>query len=169
MIINSVRNLLTILTIITLGGCGISECLDSKIVRPTKPVNKDFNIQLILNGKSMSMNVRCEEYYEAMCNERGNYWSLREVGKDHESQTSIFSTSDSRLGQVEFPVPDCRSMVRNGRLTLSDKLITINNEPYWLKSSKGNRRTFKSSTRPNYETKVVDVDLQLKINDVPIE
>src|SRR5262245_10520924 len=102
--------------LIALPGCGLYECIDMRFPRRVKPIGEVFDIQLELQQQSFAMQVRCEEYYDAMCAERGNYWSVREVGYVSDFQTSAFRFTDDKLGEIEVPIPRCVDMAR-GRQT----------------------------------------------------
>ncbi len=92
----------------------VCECIDMKCEREVKPIDKTFDVTLEYQDSKMRVNRKCEEYYDAMCAECGNYWTVREVGFESQYQTSKFQFADAKLGGIESPVPSCRDMV-NGR------------------------------------------------------
>lgn len=163
------KSVIIIFIALALEGCGIYECVDEKFVRETKPIEQEFNVELMLNETSWNMIIKCEEYYDAMCAERGNYWAIREVGYKSQYQTSIFKISDHDLGQVEVPIPKCTDMVKGRETPLKHLVLKIGGENYWLQSSTGNKRIYKPSKQSPKGEHSVEVDLLLKVNNVPIK
>ena len=157
-----------ILIIFALQGCGVYECIDMNFARKSRPIDKVFNVELEFQGRKMSKQVRCEEYYDAMCTERGNYWAMREVGIKSQYTVSTFQFIDNKLGEIEIPTPSCNDMVKGRTIHLKNLLPKISGETYWLISSSGDFRTYRA-TMPNVNPeKKVNINLTLKVNGVPI-
>ncbi len=145
------------------------ECLDSKLVRETKPIQQQFAVELQIEGETMSMLIECEEYYDAMCAERGNYWAVREIGKKSEYQTSAFQFRSKSLGQVEVPIPRCNDMARGKSTPLKHIVLRIEGEPFWLNSSNGSERTYKSRKTSDGQRKEIIIDMAMSVNGRQIE
>ena len=163
------KRLSTILILLLLQGCGVYECIDTNVVRESKPIEQQFIVKLQFEGKTMSMPIKCEEYYDSMCAERGNYWAIREIGKKSQYQTSSFHFRSNSLGQVEVPIPRCSDMARGKKTPLDHIVLRIEGEPFWLSSSNGSKRTYKSRKTPSGEQKTVAIDLMLSVNGEAIE
>ncbi len=138
------KKLLTIFILLALHGCGVYECIDTKFTRETNPIEQQFTVKLEFEGETMIMPIECEEYYDSLCAERGNYWAIRETGKESEYQRSSFQFKNLPLGQVEVPVPRCSDMVRGKKTPLDHIILRIEGEPFWLSASNGIKRTYKS-------------------------
>ncbi len=117
----------------------------------------------------MSMNVQYEDYYDTICAERGNYWSIREVGSKSQYQTSKFKFTDAKLEKVEIPIPSCRDMVNGKEYSLQDIVPQINGDNYWLQSCDGTVCTFLTTKYKNQEPKTVVVNWSLKVNNKPLK
>ena len=156
--------------LLALPGCGVLECVDEKFEREVKPIDQSFLIELeFQNREMMSMQIQCEEYYDAMCAERGNYWAIREVGFENEYKTSAFQFTDSQFGDVKIPIPKCSDMVRGKKTPLEYILPTIAGDTYWLTSSKGNVHTYSTSKALTNRVNTLTVELTMKVNHVPIK
>lgn len=155
--------------LISLQGCGVLECIDSKFEREAKPIDKKFVVNL--NYRDMETQtkvIHCEEYYDAMCAERGNYWAIREVGLKNQYQTSSFKFIDAELGSIKYPVPTCQTLVENKKLSYKNLLPQIAEQTYFLKSSSGNQRTYATPKRKGVAQKEIQVELTVTINNVPL-
>ncbi len=161
--------LTTIFLLLLLQGCGVYECIDSKFVRETKPIHQQFIVKLQIEGETLSMPIECEKYYDSMCAERGNYWAVREVGKTSQYQTSSFHFRSNNLGLIEVPIPQCSNMARGRKTPLNHIVIKIEDEPFWLSSSNGTERTYKSRKVPDEQKKVATINMALSVNDRSIE
>jgi hypothetical protein len=163
---------LIISLVLLIQGCGVYECIDMKFSRTPEPIDKVYNIDLKFNDTKMNMGIQCEKYYEAMCAERGNYWTLREVGKEKYFETSNFKFIDPKLGSVSIPIPNCSDMVNDRTTSLNYIIPKINGESYWLKSSNKNIRTLSTGSNhfnKNEPIKTITVDWELKVNDKSLE
>jgi hypothetical protein len=160
------KNQLLIIAALFLQGCGVYECIDTIIPRSVRPIDQPIAIEIEFNDQVMSMTVHCEEYYEAMCSERGNSWSVREVGLESYNETSKFQFTDTVLGIVEIPIPNCENVVRGKVTPLNHIVIRINGEPYWLTSSEGNTRILQSNRYANTAQKSVQVTWSMRVNGV---
>ena len=67
------KNIIVIITIFSLNGCGVIPCIDAQFERDIKPIDKVFNVELNFNDKVFKKTVKCEKYYSALCATRGNY------------------------------------------------------------------------------------------------
>ena len=139
-----------------------------KIEREVRPIEKEFLIDLDFQNTLISKNIKCEEYYDAMCSVRGNYWSVREVGFESQYQTSRFDFYEKGVGRVSIPIPKCIDMVRRIDTPLNHIIIQIDGENYWLTQSKGKTRTYKSSGMASKPEKTISVDMAIKVNNMPL-
>ena len=149
--------------LLVIQGCSAISCIDAQIPRHTRAIDKEFNVELLFNGKSMKMVVHCEEYYDAMCAARGNSWNIREVGMDVWFKASTFSFNDSAIGDVEIPAPRCVDMV-SGDMYGNHFFPKINGAVYWVKSSTQDNRTLVS--RENEKEYVAEI--RIKVNSAQI-
>lgn len=154
---------------IALQGCGVYECIDMNFEREIKSIDQKFIVALEFQDTKMSRIIQCEEYYDAMCAERGNYWAVREVGTKSKYRGSSFEFTDSELGPVKIPVPNCSDMVKAKDIPLNHILPKIDGKTYWLKSSDGRQRIYKAATPKGKPEKTVTVNLSVEINNVPLE
>jgi hypothetical protein len=162
------NKIIFIFVALVLQGCGAIECIDSQFSREVRPIDQEFNIELRFQEKNMNMSIRCEEYYDSMCAERGNYWTIREVGKTSQYQTSKFLFYDNELGEVEVPIPQCSNMVRGKKTPLEHIVLKINGENYWLVSSEGNKHTYRPSQSSRSQGQTLTLKLNLEVNGEPI-
>lgn len=160
---------LVLILVFALQGCGVYECIDMNFERETKPIDQDFNVVLEFQDKTMSKIVQCEEYYDAICAERGNYWAIREVGTESENRVSSFEFIDSELGVVKIPLPSCSDMVKGKNIPLKSVMPRIDGKTYWLKSTDGLQQVYKAATPKGEPEKTVKVKLSLEIDNVPLK
>ncbi len=167
-VIGAMKNLL-LLSVIALNGCGVIECIDNKFERDPKPINETVTVSLTFQEKELSMEVKCEEYYDAMCAERGNYWAVREAGFENDGQTSSFRFTDPELGNVEVSIPRCGDMLKGRDIPLEYILPEINGDTYWLVGMENGIGIYRTS---EYLTKIVKeahIHLTMSINDVALK
>ena len=158
-----------LISVFLLQGCGVYQCIDTNFERATKSIDQEFNVELEFQDKSMSKIVHCDEYYDAVCAERGNYWAIREVGTESLYRGSSFEFNDSELGSVKIPLPNCSDMVKGKNIPLNHILPIIGGETYWLKSSAGMQRVYEAATPKGEPVKAVAVKLSIEINNVPLK
>ncbi|WP_155247679.1 hypothetical protein [Teredinibacter turnerae] len=157
------NRLFIFISVFFLNACGVYECIDAKFEREPRPIDKVFNVDVTIDDAVFSKEVRCEHYYDAMCAERGNWWSIREVGKESKYQSSNVEYDHPKYGLIEFPVPDCLDMVEAREISLNHLLPKIAGKTHWLMDSKGNARVYKTH-RNNPDSEAVKVELTVKIN-----
>ena len=160
----SPMNKLLLLSVFALNGCGVLECIDTKFERDPKPIDEIVSVSVTFQEKEMSMELKCEEYYDALCAERGNYWDVREVGSEKAGQTSSFRFKDAELGEVVISVPLCGHMLEGREIPLKHVLPKINGETYWLVGTEngvGKYRTSKYMTEP---VKEAHFNLSMSVN-----
>ena len=152
---------LTAALFLLLQGCGIFPCVDSQFTREPKSIDKQFEVVLTIDGKRTNKTISCEEYYDAMCAERGNFWSMREVGTASMNEKSVLAVQHKALGKIEVPVPGCASMVSGKLPPLEHTVLTIADEHYWLVDSNDRRKTYSDGKDP---LKDMALDLNLSVN-----
>ena len=160
---------LLLLSMIVLSGCGVYECIDMKVEREPKPIDKTIIVGLAFQEQEMSMELKCEEYYDALCAERGNYWDVREVGSEKSGQTSSFKFTDPKLGNVEVSVPWCGDIVKGRMIPLKHILPKINGETYWLVSTENGVGKYQTSKHMSKTVKEAYFNLSMSINGVQLK
>ena len=160
---------LLILSAILLSGCGVYECIDMRFERDPKPINKTIMVSVNFNDQHQNMEIKCEEYYDALCAERGNYWAVREVGSEKSGQTSSFVFNDPDLGKVEVSVPLCGDMLKGREIPLKHILPKINGETYWLVGSENGVGKYRTSKYLTESVKEASFNLQMSINGVQLK
>ena len=153
---------IALLAAILLQGCGAIECLDAKVDRPVISIEREFAVEFEFQNRRMTTKIKCEKYYDAICAERGNFWAIREVGQKSEYDRGDFEFSDGDLGKVQFPFPLCKNMVTGEKEPLAYFVPRIEGEPYWLRGSDGDIRTYGSGK------KALKARVSIKVDGVPI-
>ena len=159
---------LVILLFLIIQGCGIYECIDTQIDRKVKPIDKVFDVELVFNKTRMTMQIRCEEYYDALCAERGNYWAIREVGKNNANEGSRFKFTDPDFGEASVPIPSCRDMVNGADTPLKKLVPEISGENYWLVSLEKNICTLSTMPLTREKPKIIKLNWSLSVNNKPL-
>ncbi len=136
--------------------------------RATKPIDQAFEISLRFQDTKVSKIVQCEEYYDAMCAERGNFWAIREVGTESQYRGSAFEFSDLALGDIKMPLPKCRDMVKEETISLKSLMPEINGKTYQLESSAGRHKTYKALAPVGKPAPIQTIELSMVINNVSI-
>lgn len=132
-----------LLSIAALTGCGVAECIDATIPRPSQRLPGSHVIEIEYKAQSaITATVTCEKYYDAMCAERGNYWSTREVGTtDPPSLVRFIAVNDADLGEIEIPRFGCELF--NGPAPQEFwPFIRVNGETYFYSSETGGGYVF---------------------------
>jgi len=151
-----------------LSGCGVYECVDAKFPRDPKPIDEVFIVELKYQEQDViKKKIVCEEYYDAMCSERGNFWAEREVGFAKYYQHSDIEVHDSSIGNIIFPMPSCGKLVNKQDILLDHLTLTIDGTDYFYKKSNGKFHTYQTSTPPGGKAKAVTLNFELKVNGVP--
>jgi hypothetical protein len=113
-----VRNLLVIF-IFSLTGCGAIECLDSQFERAPIPIKGSNAIEFQYKDQAVIIKpVQCEKFYDAMCADRGNYWTVSETGFKRKYTTSKINIKVDGVGEIEVSHPTCEDLVQNKKITL---------------------------------------------------
>ena len=118
-----------------------ANCFDAGRDRNPRAMNGYFVVELRYRDQEpLLSDIHCEEYYDAMCSERGNYWSWREVGTANGSQRSMVTVFDPETGEIIVGLPTCKSLVGgepdltiNGELRSRDSRFVVSAE--FLESS----------------------------------
>ena len=165
---STVKKLL-FLSVIALSGCGVYECIDVKFERDPKPINEVVTVDLTFQNQEMSMEVKCEEYYDSLCAERGNYWAVREVGTEKSGQTSSFKFNDPELGDVEVSIPRCGDMLKGRETPIKHILPKINGEIYWLVGTENGVGKYQTSKYMTKTVKEAHFNLSMSINGVELK
>lgn len=147
-----------------LHGCSVVPCIDAQIERAPKPVDEPYVVRLYLQGHEFAKTILCEEYYDAMCAERGNYWSVRETGAESQYEISNFDVHESSIGRIEIPVPSCTSMFTNQLPSLEHVILKINGQHYWLVASDGYVRTYNPGGAHGDPENSVGLELSMSVN-----
>ena len=156
-----------------LAGCMASyqtvQCIDAQFDREPRPLDKTHFIELVVDGESRSIEVTCEEYYDAMCSVRGNYWAIRRVGTESQYDHGSFLVEHPQFGLLEVPVPSCSDLTLQQEISLDHLVISTDGEnKYWLKESNGDNRTY---TSWNHGTKPGDTmrfSMSMTVNGQPV-
>jgi hypothetical protein len=153
-----------------LGGCGVYECIDARFEREPRPVEQTFSVVLDYEGTRHQRDVQCEEYYDAMCAERGNYWSTRQVGTASRYDNGAFHVTHERLGPLTIPLPSCTDMT-SGRDTPLDHLVISagGNNHYRLIASDGDLRTYEAMPHASKPGEIVRIRLSMRVNGRALE
>ena len=160
---------LLLLLVIVLNGCGVYECIDMKFERDPKPIDETVTVVLTFQDKKMTMEVKCEEYYDALCAVRGNYWAVREVGSEKAGQTSSFKFNDSELGAVEISIPRCGDILKNREVPIKHILPKINGEIYWFVGTENGVGKYQTSKYMTKTVKEAYFNLSMSINGVELK
>jgi hypothetical protein len=155
---------LLLLSVIALNGCSVFECIDMKFEREPKPINETVTVNLTFQEQEMSIEVKCEEYYDALCAERGNYWEIREVGSEKAGQVSSFKFNDAELGEIEISIPLCGDMLKGREIPLKHILPKINGETYWLVGTGNGDGKYQTSKYMTTTVKEEYFNLSMSIN-----
>lgn len=103
---------------------------------PPKPFQSEFQVSVKLSSQNeYSFTVQCEEYYDAQCSTRGNFWAFREIGLDSTLSVRWHRIDDPELGAIEIMMPQCSSIARKNVPPAS-----------WIDVKKGSERTPLSET-----------------------
>ena len=151
-------------SVILLQGCGVVPCIDAQVERAPQPINEPYVVRLYLQGHDFTKTIHCEEYYDAMCAERGNYWSVREVGAESQYEISTFDVHESSVGRIEVPVPSCTSLFKNQLPSLKQVMPKINGQHYRLIASDGYARTYDPVGANGDPKNSVDLELSMSVN-----
>ena len=147
-----------------LSGCMVYECIDELFPRAPKPIDDEFIVELKYNERDVvKKKMVCEEYYDAICAERGNFWTVREVGREFVYQSSVIEVHDSAIGNIIFPLPLCTELVQIPNIIFGLPKIRIDGIPYGPKHSDGKFHTYQSypGFSPTVNTVVLNFDLKI--------
>jgi hypothetical protein len=114
---------------IFLSGCGLIECIDTQIERKPIPIDKKLLFDLsIVDQPDTSIEVVCEKFYDSMCAERGNYWSIRQTGLKSSFGSSSVKLKNDNETSYELEFPHCKKLVTDKEITLKDTRIVWGRE-----------------------------------------
>ena len=159
---------LLLMSVFVLQSCGVYECIDMQFERVSKPIDQAFVVSLEFQDTKISKIVQCEEYYDAMCAERGNFWAIREVGTESQYRGSAFEFSDRALGNIKIPLPKCSDMVKEKTISLKSLMPEIEGKTYHLESSAGRHKIYKALAPVGKPAIIQNIELSMAINNVPI-
>lgn len=140
-----------------LTGRAIMNGLDSLIPRAPIPHPTPHRVDIkMANGKTISRDIWCEDYYDAQGGSRGNFWAVRERGMTSVSDASREKCAIEGVGVVSFVMPTCAELSTGGGFGVSQMVLLINGVIYGHKSSDGDSHTF--IPRHAHEGKDVTLD-----------
>lgn len=144
---------------------------DASIPRSVKPIDGVFVVEVQYQDRpAIRKEIRCEKYYDAMAATRGNYWAIREVGFESEYQTSKIEILDGNIGTILFPMPPAETLVKKKEFPLKYLILQINGNPYWPKTSTGNKHIyFRPAMHNNGVEESVTLNFVYKINGIAIK
>jgi len=147
-------------------GCGVYECIDAKIPRTPIPM-EPISVEIAYSGAPVvQREIHCERYYDALCAERGNYWSVRQVGMKSQHDISWVSIQDPRIGEIRLDLPLC-NYVHQGRVTtLKWVHPMINGEHYSYVKSAGRIHIYRTWSKGSW--KPIELEFDYKINGVSL-
>lgn len=171
-----------------LSACGVLECVDKQVPRSSKPLAEDYRFELQIRGmEPLKYTVKCEEFYSASCSERGNFWTVREIGHSRSSQRSAFSIKDNAGKDFDLELPTCQELVyAKKKLNLNNfnavfergkHVVTVDNgtttttslsTTYWYKDSDGHHHSFRHIRQKGTPEQIVTFDFRLFLNGVEI-
>ena len=158
---------LTIPLILLLGltGCGTIACIDHQFERDPVPISEPYVVTLEFADRApVSRTVHCEHYYDSMCAERGNYWSIREVGKRTQYDTSEFRIEDEVFGEVLVPLPACSAVIQDREISLENIVLKVNGRPMWLRASDGDLRTYQTAAFAGEAPEQIQLRLMISVD-----
>lgn len=125
--VGNLRKLTIICIAVAVNACGVIECVDSQFERKPIPIKGEYNFTVSFpSGDSSSHIIKCEQYYDSMCSERGNSWSVREVGKSGSYKNSYIPIAST---EYELQLPQCNEILKpNEKLNIKDLRIVWNKE-----------------------------------------
>ena len=139
------RPLIIALLSFSLCGC-VVECIQAKIDRPALPIPGNHVAELRVAGlEPIRKTITCEKYYDAICAERGNYWTVREVGTADESSPSRMSVEIGGIGKVEVLMPACKALVGHQPSSLKMPIIYIDGHSYFYAGTDGPFQIYKKA------------------------
>lgn len=132
-----------LLSIAALAGCGVAECIDATIPRPSQRLPGSHEIEITYkNQAAITATITCEKYYDAICAERGNHWSTREVGtSDPPSLVRFIDIDDPGLGEIQIPRFGCE-LFKGPAPQEFWPFIRVNGETYFYSSETGEGYVF---------------------------
>ncbi len=153
-----------------LGGCGVFECLDAQFERDPKPIQQVFVVELALDGTRHHQVIQCEEYYDAMCSERGNYWTSRRTGTQSRNDDGHFNVAHERLGPLSISVPSCADMTSRRQTPLANLIFFAEgNNRYLLIRSDGELRTYRAWDHGSKPGDILQIPLSMSVNGESLE
>lgn len=150
---------------VLLTGC----CLDVLVPMPVTPVATKAVVSFSYKGgKPMVRELSYERFYDAQCSSRGSSWTIREVGRKNESETGTLTVVDPVIGTIGIETPAARDLFGPQGVFLYQLGVTINGEPYFHESSRGNAHTYFRRKHPASDVRErVVLVFVMKVNGNP--
>ena len=165
----TMKHFTILLTSLFLSGCssivaGLN-CLDASIER--KPTLQDgyYLVGFQLNDNyADTFTVQCENYYNAQCSARGNYWSWRNIENDRGyNYQHTYKINGNDIG---INSPYCLSLI-NKKTNVNSFNITHNNQRVWVRKIGTDTYQYNTKSHSNQKSELVDIHLKWNITYIP--
>lgn len=155
---------------LALSGCMSASCLDASIERSPRTIPGENRLEFHVGDDIKVKTFTCEEYYDAHCSVRGNWWSIRETGTQNSGSPSRTTFNDVQGHVLTITTPNCRHIITNRPLNPSHVFIEIDGRNYFYKGTVNNERVYQlASQHPSEEAATVSIKLDIYVNGQSIE